>query len=711
MSYIIKHSKERDIRRGKKHGGVDTPPDQGINTTQTQPPPAPLRIVRETRSRTYTTTARRTIVLPPPSSSSSSSSDKAGPSQPVPETLYVKNGNVNTHFTPAHCTAFFTNPKINPLSGYAIKRYEKVFNSILLKCSTLMTEDEFRDAVNRAKLNKKEVEKVTGKYMPLQSVGKTLSEDECVSFLKDPVVDPLTNKKFTKGKNSIAKMQDFYEKCENILNEEKFNKTLDEYAKIFITKDRTGLGRCDNIFQNIDINDKDIVIVNNVFDKPFDNYNVPIKNSVASRVLKTCEKEYLMKFILIKDLMIYGTEKKSYAIVYKHSSVYRDETAAPGRFYIKMSNISYIVGIFIEYIMKFRHNIEYNKTLLNMIQSVVTDLLDVSSSNVEECIFKEGDSPKKIFIEPENQTNLQSLIFEIEALKEGLDIKLSDDSSSTRSSNRSKSLSVKEQLPVLPKKTRKEILDELQKTCREMRDIISLDDFKDLKKKKLQLIVAVGPKNKADGKRSCYYVKNIYNEIKGQFINNKRIKDPATSGPIEDEEIRDVILPKMKYIDINVKHPNHYKGENRVPNIQVVANLVTDNEPTSREFGRPFYLVGYIRKIGNYTMRQYEYMGYIPANIYINEADRNQSGMLHHTDIITGTTDISSAVLIAKLQDLASKGGLTDIYGVPRVHINKKMSYWSQIETRPGMTEAERKEKIKEANIRRALLMLNEFNV
>lgn len=322
--------------------------------------------------------------------------------------------------------------------------------------------------------------------------------------------------------------------------------------------------------------------------------------------------------------------------------------------------------------------------MITTIQQFIEHLLSVSTYQEQQAVFREDEKPKKIYIHENVVFNMQSLLFELEALKKGLHMERSSESSSSRSSKRSKSLSEKQGLPVLPKKTRAKILEELEMTCREMRDSISLDHFEDMKKKKLQLVVQIGPKG-ADGKQNCYYVKNIFDYVKNELANKRLPKDPNTRVPITEEEMRSIILPKMRYIKVNVADPFQQEREpaRRFPNIELEVENVEDED------GRPYYRVGYSRRIGSLLDTKYRNFGFIPLNIYVHPEDRIS---VHATDVFTNDSSLSSATIIVALNELSNKGLLTDIYGSPKVHINKTMRYWN--------TDV----------VNKARLMLDEFN-
>lgn len=546
---------------------------------------------------------------------------------------------------------FFRNPKINPITGANILRFNGVFNRILLKSYSLLPEEEFWDKIKKARISQKKTAELLEETSA--TLIKSMNEEQCTEFLKDPAHNPITGSETT---SILFKRMRAH--CEKILHPEEIERAIQAYAKTYIGED--GVQRCANIFEYAysDPNDTNLIILSHVF-PPNLKIDVPQEDPYAKQVLDQCEQKYLMKFYLLRTLLtntlVNSTAEKS-----------------GNQYFIKIHDIRTVVSVIIQYIFNYGRNVEQSQPLIDAIQSIVSDLLDKSTSERSDALFDKKQRPKKIYIEEPYRSDLQSILFELEAIKEGIYIEREDDnSSSTRPSNRDQSLSEPSDLLVFPKKPRKVILRELNRMCTGMRDIISQDRFKKMKKKKLQLVVHIGPKNEA-GKQSCYYVKNIYDYVRNELANNRTPKDPTTRHPITQEDMTQVILPKMRYIDVHVIDPFHRKEVNgKVPNIKLeVKNVI------SLENGRHFYQVGYIRKIGTQEDRSRAIMGYIPANIYTDKEDRPH-GMGHQTDVFTDQRDLSSSVLLATLNELNDKGLITDVHGRIRVHINKSMSYWN----------------------------------
>jgi hypothetical protein len=202
----------------------------------------------------------------------------------------------------------------------------------------------------------------------------------------------------------------------------------------------------------------------------------------------------------------------------------------------------------------------------------------------------------------------------------------------------------------LPAKIRKEILEDLERTCIDMMDMITLDDFNDMKKKKLQLIVGIGPKNK-EGQQRCYHVKSIYDFIKSAVQQGLVPREPMSKEPITHAEIHDVILPKMRYIKPDARDPGHVqKKKYPVLELHIRDVFRTDTQ-------EPFFEITLVRIIGRLVFWRRK-IGYIPANIETESADLN------------------SYAVIAKIRELFDNGRLVDQRMHMRAHLNKSIEYW-----------------------------------
>lgn len=569
--------------------------------------------------------------------------------------------------TKQQCLAFFDNPKKNPMSNSNIKRNGPTFKKLLLECYGVIDHDDYLEKIEKLKISKIvqtelfDILRDRGILKKELIAQRELNEDTCKELFEQPLIDPTSRRRIT-----IDNFMKYSKKCKNILPTDVYNEHADAYVKNQIPDGHMGANKCVNLLNHLQISgiDGDDYVSGDyiIIDYFKNNSKIPITHPIVKRLLKRCSDDFLMKILLLQTLV----GKPSGIDLMRYILNMNDTNKA----YISIDYIGGRIADIASYIFNFNDNEEEKTKLLSNLLRIVTDILEAATSNVDEANFDNDKNPKKIFMTQVAINNLTACMYELQALKHGVEIKLSEESSSDRSSKRSKSLSVKEEsLPLLPKKTRKEILDELGKACRDMRDNISFDDFEDMKKKKLQLVVKIGPKND-EGKQSCYYVKNIYQYVEKELANNKMPTDPYTRVAITRDDMKNVIIPKMKYIEIDVVNPFDKKEGQKVPNIRLVSTEVID------ENGRHYYRVGFRRLIGTlYQDNTYEILGYIPTNIYMNEQDRGGIPE-HYSDTYTGETDTSSSVIMAKLSMLVDKGMLTDKYGLPRVHINKSTQYW-----------------------------------
>jgi hypothetical protein len=270
------------------------------------------------------------------------------------------------------------------------------------------------------------------------------------------------------------------------------------------------------------------------------------------------------------------------------------------------------------------------------------------------------------FLNGESRASLEDIVMELTAMKKGIVMGAktpeSPISSPMDSVNRSKSKSVPSKSPALsplPKKTRAEILEDLEKACIEMKDIIMYEDFEDMKKKKLQLVVGIGPKN-AEGQQRCYYVKNIYNFIRAATKANIPPKEPGSKAAITRNEITNVIMPKMRYLKPDARDPT-YKENLGYPKLELVIRNVVH-----RITRRHYFEISLTRYIGNklYWSRT---IGYIAGDIEITEG------------LGAGVT---SGTVISKIRELFDEGLLLNPNMTFKVHLNKSLEYWDDDEPR-----------------------------
>jgi hypothetical protein len=211
-------------------------------------------------------------------------------------------------------------------------------------------------------------------------------------------------------------------------------------------------------------------------------------------------------------------------------------------------------------------------------------------------------------------------------------------------------------------KSRAALLSELEAQCSETQDL-SLTEFGKMSKRDLQLIVKLTT-NRKDDKKSCYTIRDIYKLwVEAVKISNPP-KDIYTNTTIPQEKLIE-ILQKIKYISPDAPDPRTLASRPS-NNFQLQVTAETHN-------GIHFNHLKAIRKFGfdgRYSV-QIADLYYIPSELE-PEDFRDKRG---HT-----TQELSSAVLMANIQDLFEKGGLLTSnvppYGARRI-LNKPPGWWT----------------------------------
>lgn len=201
-------------------------------------------------------------------------------------------------------------------------------------------------------------------------------------------------------------------------------------------------------------------------------------------------------------------------------------------------------------------------------------------------------------------------------------------------------------IPKTISRSKSGILQDLQSTCNNDTDPITLDKFIDMSLEDLETLVKIGNGDK----KNCYTLDNIYQVYKLAVLSNKHPKDPMDPSHILTEaEIEDINY-KMKTKDINYEPPK-YEAPRPYPN---GYELVIDLDP---RMGNMFRI-----KI-NFRRRMKHDLGYIPAWIET-----------HHT----GSADYTSAVLISNIRELWDKRLLTDNIETSGccAFLKKTLGYW-----------------------------------
>ncbi len=229
---------------------------------------------------------------------------------------------------------------------------------------------------------------------------------------------------------------------------------------------------------------------------------------------------------------------------------------------------------------------------------------------------------------------------------------------SVSSSKRSLSSPIPSELSPLPSKTRKELLGDLEKMCSEMLDAITYEEFETFRKKKLQLVVAIGPEK---GPKHCYYVKSLHNLWADAVQQNKAFKDPLDPSHRVSDREKDEIYKKMRYVDPQYKRPE------RQMDIDPRLTMKIEEKPSAPHY----YHITVVFRLGQVAMGWD--LGYIPADI-----DQD----------ISGSLDMTSTAMAGKIYQLFNKGRIFKRNFIPidgrccRIHLWKTVAYWGSGEER-----------------------------
>lgn len=242
---------------------------------------------------------------------------------------------------------------------------------------------------------------------------------------------------------------------------------------------------------------------------------------------------------------------------------------------------------------------------------------------------------------------------------EPVDVKKSYASTkSVSSSKKSLSSPVPSELSPLPAKTRKELLGDLEKMCSEMLDAITYEEFEGFRKKKLQLVVAIGPDG---GKKHCYYVKSLHNLWQDAVQQNKAFRDPLDPSHRVTDREKDEIHKKMRYVDLQYKRPE------RQIDIDPRLTMKIEEKPDTPNY----YHISVTFRLGQVSA--FWNLGYIPADI-----DQDVSGSL----------DMTSTAMAGKIYQLFNKGRIFKRNFIPidgnccRIHLWKPVTFWGSGEER-----------------------------
>ena len=235
-------------------------------------------------------------------------------------------------------------------------------------------------------------------------------------------------------------------------------------------------------------------------------------------------------------------------------------------------------------------------------------------------------------------------------------------------------------LPPLTPKKRTAMLAELRAACTVMKDMISMQRFDRMNKKSLQLVVRLGPADRA-GQQRCYYVKNIYQLWANAVKENKPFRDPLTREPVSPDD-KDQIMSKVRRIRPDAPDPRGY-AQIRDKKLALAIHQINFNyadivseqyqnhtPPPTAATDRGtvgFYSITVRRPVGRQTYLILD-LGFIPSDIELAD--------------VGGDANLTSSAVIGNIQSLFESGQLMISNVIPyrccRIHMGKTVNYWVQ---------------------------------
>lgn len=191
---------------------------------------------------------------------------------------------------------------------------------------------------------------------------------------------------------------------------------------------------------------------------------------------------------------------------------------------------------------------------------------------------------------------------------------------------------------------KKQILSDLQTTCNNMSDPISLDDFSDIGINSLQKIIYIGE----GPKKNAYLLENIYQVYKNAVLENKLPTDPMNRSYTFSYEEIESINDMMRLYNKDYKPPVYIDANS---NYELDINF-------SIRYPNYFHVI-----IKQDNIKIYD-LGLIPA---------------WYEPYETGSTDNTSAVLISNIRHLWDVGKLQneDV----RLLLGHSIGYWRTYRT------------------------------
>lgn len=511
--------------------------------------------------------------------------------------------------TEEHCDAFLANPKKDPTTNktliYASASFVKINN---------LCKEKF------------------GKFINLTLEG--ITEAQCDAFIKNPNVNPLNMK-------PLKLFSPEYHNLNDMCNS-KFGKSVNAHEMYKELIRNKGKSVCLNLVNSAHMTMTDRISVVD----PLTGTRVFMDNKEhLQKAFDECKDQFGIILVRLPTPNSYNNAmlKTTGFIVLGFSKVEKE--------LVVLTNYNMLRDILVKW-LELVHT--YNNNELT--KEKIKQILDVIEAIFKYNYLQQGDTSEiwdekyRNWVPYDAYNDLKKIYDEFTFLYYGVKLKhLELESSSPNSKNLSKSISSskKKDLPPLPKKTRGELLDEIENTCKEVIDVFTQSEFKDNKKKQLQLVVKIGPP--VHGKQNCYLVTGLYNHILSAVKDKLPIRDPLnkahtlTSAEIEEVE------NKIKYLEPDAP-PLKRREQKRYPNLELLFN------PYQGPDGYMYYTIWLRRNIGIH-IQWTRFIGYLP-------------------DIDTEAADINTGTIIVRLKKLHEEGKIFNNYFVPRLHINKEMEYW-----------------------------------
>jgi len=224
--------------------------------------------------------------------------------------------------------------------------------------------------------------------------------------------------------------------------------------------------------------------------------------------------------------------------------------------------------------------------------------------------------------------------------------------------------------PLDPKK-RTAMLAELREACTVMKDMISMQRFDRMNKKSLQLVVRLGPADRA-GQQRCYSARGLYTVWANATKSGRQFADPLTRDRVSNEE-KDEIMGKIRHLRPNARDPREHVIP-RDPKVTLDIEHIpvpVRNIPTNTLVGQiGMYHLELKRKVGARTYVVFD-LGVVPADVEIGD--------------VNGDANRTSAAVIGNIRRLFDEGKLLSgnfaPYSCCTIHLRKPLNYWT---TRSG---------------------------